>query len=458
MKKLIFSFFTLLFLVFSAQAQGDPGKALKKAGNAFSAYDLDAPANLDKLHEAIDLITIAETSDELTAGSKFWQLKGDIYNAIATQISNIREIKLGSLDDLPQVEKPALTASDAYIKALKFAEKKYHTKDALKQIHAVQTNLNNMGIYGYEDGKFADAYANFKGVLEVHQVLIDAGEESMLESEAAVSDLMYFAGLSAVNANDLEAAGPIFEKLRADGTDKAAIYESLYKIEATEAFNLETTLTEEEQNDLLKKAYVILGEGREKFPDDISLLFAEINHFLRINELDVLITKLEMAIEKEPDNVSLYSTMGNVYDNLFQNAAKDGEAEASMEYFDKSLDFYNQALAKEPSFTDATYSIGALYFNRAAAMTASLATLADDFSKEGQRKYDALQVEIETEFDLALPYFVEVEKKKPSDVNTLLALKEIYARKSDFTLSNEFKARYEKIQAGETLESYFLNN
>ena len=458
MKKLIFSFFTLLFLVFSAQAQDDPGKAFKKAGNAFSAYGLDAPANLDKLHEAVDFIAIAESSDDLKGGSKFWQLKGDIYNAIASQISNIREIKLGSLDDLPKVENPALTASSAYIKALELAEKKYHTKDALKQIHAVQTNLNNMGIYGFEDGRFGDAYTNFSGVLEVHQVLVDAGEQSMLENDAAVNDLMYFAGLAAINDNDLEAAAPIFQKLRTSGTDKPAIYESLYKIEAADAFDGETSLTEEEQTDLLKKSYTILAEGREKFPDDISLLFAEINHFLRINELDVLISKLEMAIEKEPDNISLYSTMGNVYDNLFQNAAKDGEAEAANTYFDKSLDFYNQALAKDPDFTDATYSIGALYFNRAAAMTADLSKLADDFSKDGQAKYDALQIEIKGEFELALPYFVEVEKKKPMDINTLLALKEIYARKSDFTLSNEFKGRLEKIKNEETLESYFLNN
>ena len=91
-------------------------------------------------------------------------------------------------------------------------------------------------------------------------------------------------------------------------------------------------------------------------------------------------------------------------------------------------------------------------------MTQALTALADDFSKEGQRKYDALQEKIEDEFEIALQYFIEVEKVKPNDINTLLALKEIYARKSDFTMSNEFKARYEQVKEGKTLESYFLNN
>ncbi|RME96129.1 MAG: hypothetical protein D6772_12320, partial [Bacteroidetes bacterium] len=188
---------------------------------------------------------------------------------------------------------------------------------------------------------------------------------------------------------------------------------------------------------------------------DVSLLFAEINHFLRINQLDVLIEKLEAAIEKEPDNVSLYSTMGNVYDNLYQRELAAGNEEEAKKYFDLALKYYNDALSRKEDFTDAIYSIGALYFNKAATMTQELQKIADDLSKEGQRKYNELQTQINAEFDKALPYFIRVEKLKPNDINTLIALKEIYARKSDFEKSNEFKARLEKAQAGEPLSSYF---
>jgi tetratricopeptide (TPR) repeat protein len=458
MKKLIFGCLTFLALTFTVQAQEDPAKALKKAGNALKSFELDQAANLDKLHEAVDMITIAVAASETNGDPSTWQAQGDIYNTIANQIVSIQQLNIGSLDALPQVENPALVAFNAYQKALSMADKKYQTKDALRGIRAVQTNLNNMGIYAYEAGEFADSYSNFNGVLTAHELLTQNAEVSMLDSEEAVNDQIYITGLAALNANEIDAAAPLFIKLKNSGTDKAAIYEALYKIEAAEALDPYSKLPEAEKTALLEKAYVNLQEGRAQFPDDISILFAEINHFLRINKLDVLITKLESALEKEPDNISLYTTMGNVYDNLYQREAKDGNGEAAATNFEASLKYYKQALDKDPEYTDATYSIGALYFNKAANMTQELSLLADDFSKEGQRKYDALQAEVAEVFETALPYFITVEKQKPSDINTLIALKEIYARKSDFTMSNEFKTRLETAQAGGELESYFMKN
>ncbi len=74
------------------------------------------------------------------------------------------------------------------------AEKKYQTKDALKGVRAVQTNLINMGIYAYEKGEFANAYNNFNGVLTAHELLTENGEDSMLETEEAVKDQVYITG------------------------------------------------------------------------------------------------------------------------------------------------------------------------------------------------------------------------------------------------------------------------
>ena len=65
-------------------------------------------------------------------------------------------------------------------------------------------------------------------------------------------------------------------KLKNSGTDKAAIYEALYKIEAAEALDPYSKLPEAEKTAVLEKAYVNLQEGRAQFPDDISILFAEI--------------------------------------------------------------------------------------------------------------------------------------------------------------------------------------
>lgn len=458
MKKLIFSCLAFLVLTFAAQAQEDPSRALKKAGNALKTFELDQTANLDKLHEAVDMISIAAAAEETMSNPATWQTQGDIYNAIANQMVSVRQLNIGSLDALPQVDEPAAVAFTAYSKALEMAEKKFQRKDALKGIRAVQTNLNNMGIYAYEEGQFAASYTNFNAVLDAHNLLTAEGMESLLENETAVGDQQYLAGLAALNANMIDKAGPLFTALKDAGTDKPAIYEALYKIEAADALDPNSSLSDEEKETVMEAAYANLAEGRERYPDDVSILFAEINHFLRINKLDVLIEKLETAIEKEPDNISLYTTMGNVYDNLYQKSAGEGNEEEATANFDKALEYYDQALAKDPNYTDATYAIGALHFNRAASMTKELSTLADDFSKEGQRKYEALEAEVAGVFDTALPFFIEVEKKTPNDINTLIALKEIYARKNDFQTSNEFKARLETVQAGGAVSgSYFQN-
>ena len=51
-------------------------------------------------------------------------------------------------------------------------------------------------------------------------------------------------------------------------------------------------------------------------------------------------------------------------------------------------------------------------------------------------------------FDDSLPYFKRCEKLNPNDAITLIALREIYARKDDLDTSNIFKERLEKVQSG----------
>jgi hypothetical protein len=102
------------------------------------------------------------------------------------------------------------------------------------------------------------------------------------------------------------------------------------------------------------------------------------------------------------------------------------------------------------------YATGLLIYNRGAAMSQELVELGNDFSKEGQRKYEALKTKVDAEFEKALPYFQKAEMSDPNDLSTLIALKEMYARNDEYEISNEFKARIEKVQDGEKIEkSYF---
>ena len=449
MKKLLFAFL-LLAAASSALVAQEGEKGMKDANRAFNSYKLDQMGNKGRLADAIAAVDIA-TADAATASQyRTWQLCGDIYNEVAAQQINARQLAAGGLalgaaadpSTLPKVDHPGLKAAEAYTKALEMAVKKPEIRDALSGMRALQNNLQNLGFIQYEEQDFESAFRSFAAGLEMHDHLKKNNEQSHFDEEGQYEEQLYNLGLIGVAAGLKEDAKKNFMKLYTMKADKPAMYEGLYSIEADEISP--------------EAAYKYLEEGRKRYPNDISLLFAEINHFLRIGKLDALLDELKTAISLEPDNVSLYTTMGSVYDNLYQNEIQAGNIEKAEAYSASALDYFNQALAKDPNNVDALYSIGALYYNKAASMTQDLAKLADDYSRAGTEKYNVKQAEMIAQFDLALPFFQKSESINPNDRNALIALKEIYAKKNELEMSNEFKDRLEKLEAGEKIEkSYF---
>src|SRR5690625_6365252 len=77
-------------------------------------------------------------------------------------------------------------------------------------------------------------------------------------------------------------------------------------------------------------ASAILQEGREKYPDDLTLLYAEINMALQNNEIGSLEEQLKEAIQKDPENVSLYATTGSVCDRFYQDVSVEDPEQAEV--------------------------------------------------------------------------------------------------------------------------------
>jgi len=447
MKKLIIGLISFTFLLGTVHAQ-DAKKLYKQAKRDFGTFSMDqsqteslrtAKQNIDQSLEQ----AMSDSEQELDVD--YLLLKGEIYNAIANQVTVIRQTGIGKMEDLPKTDNPALAAFESFKKANEMAEKRYQEKDAVKGLQNVMGQLSNLGIYKYEDQQFEAALANFEAVINAHKMLSDMGEDSGLGNEEAVNDQYYITGLAALNAGNVSKAKSYFIPLYEAGVKKPAVYEGLYQATAKE--------------DSPEEAYKYLKKGREIFPEETSLLFAEINHYLKLGKLDELIKRIDEAIAAEPNNISLYSVKGNVFDNLYQKALEQQDSAKADEYFTKAQKNYEKALEIDPEYVNAVYSLGALYYNKAAQMTQEMNKLADDYSKEGMAKYDAIKKDVDAEFEKALPYFKRAEKIDPNDLNTLIALKEIYARKGNVDLSNEFKTRLENVQAGvENEQSYFENN
>lgn len=428
MKQLFFLALSFLLILTTVNAQD-----YKDAKKAYNTFTLDAFNNKPKLKEAKDAIDKAMGAAENQAILDAWLTKGKIYNEIASQVLQIKSTGLGKLEELPQAEAPAIEAYTAYTKALPMVTKKFETKDILTGLQAVQGNLDNFGRMAFEEQKYKLAYENFQMLLNSHEDLKKNATKSILDTEESYNYALFLTATAAMLAEKKDIAKPLLEKLYQAKYDKAAIYESLYDLNSAADINA---------------AYTYLDEGRKRYPDEISLLFADINHHLKLGKLDILIGKLKDAIAKEPNNVSLYTVLGSVYDNLYQKAETAGDKAKGEEYFNAALDYYNQAIAKDAKNVDAVYSIGALYYNKAAVTTQKMNTLENDYSKEGLKKYKEMKEEVFAQFEKALPFFKRAEALDPNDTNTLIALKEIHAKKNELEASKEFKRRLEVIQGG----------
>jgi len=406
------------------QAQ-DPVKDIKKAARLLGTYNLDPALNADKLQEAIGLADASISDPLVQADPTSWQTYGDLF---MTVVNN--DVARFVIDPAHKVSEPmaAGKAFKGFKMAAEKADKSYQTKDAMKALSGGIQNIYYMGSALYQSKDYAAAYEAFKATYDGYALLKKNNESTNFEASDQPKAL-YYSGLCAQQAGMITEATAVFKQLVEQDIAEAGVYEALINLYM-------------EEDPALAEKY--LAAARAKYPDDAALLYAEINHLLAKGELVGLINKLEKAVELDPGNISIYVTLGQIYDKLYQDQAVTDPV-ASEENFTKAMSYYQQALVKDPKSFDSVYSIGALWYNKAAAYSIELNTLADDYTPAGTKKYDAKKAQMDETFVKALPFFQQAEQLNPSDVNTLIALKEIYARQDKFDLVETYKKKLEAL-------------
>ena len=425
MKNILIVILSLTFAISSSIAQ-DAEKTFKSAVKKVSKLASDPAGNSNELTNAMADMQTALKDESVSSNAKYWVSAGEALNKIANQEFKVKTLDPGYTLVVPNSAKDAF---NAFAAGLKLGDKK-RKKDLIYGLEDVENHLNNFAIYAYQGQDYTTAFDNFSASIAAHDLLNSLEKESRLDDPALMKDQYLFTAVSGYYSERYAEAKPFLEKLYNDGASDAFVYEALYTIESE---------TDPE------KALAYLAKGRELAPDDTALLFAEINHYLKAGELDILIGKLQDAIKAEPENVSIYNTLGNVYDQLHQKEMEGGTPEKAQEYFDLALENYNQVLAKDDSNFDATYSIGALYYNKAATYVDKLNELASDLSPKGMQAYDETKAEMDGVFSEALPFFNKAESLNGNDRNTIIALKEIHARLNNMEESNKYKEILNKM-------------
>lgn len=431
MKKTLFILTALLFAGAIAQAQDEGAKLAKSAGKALTSYNIDPSSNSAKLEEAKQKIDQAIQHPDFQTLASGWITRGDIYNTILS-----RDMARRMIDPkfVLSGDNDALVAFEAYKKGYEVSTKKYEKSDAIKGIADVQANLINIGATKYEAGEFEKSFLSFQASLQAHDLLKANNEKSHLDEKGKYDELSFYTATAAWEAKRCADAIPIFDNLVKNGTNEPAAYAGLYecKMQAGDT----------------AAAQIILADGRKKFPEDTRLLFAEINAFRDAGKLDELPGRLQKAIEKEPDNVGLYTAMGNVYAELLARELEAKNETKADEYFKQAEKYYSLATQKGPRDVDATYLLGALYYNKAVALSQALDAMPLETSAAGQKKYAAAKEKVDALFEQSLPHLEKAESLDANNTNTLIALSTIYARKDDEALMIEFSKRLETVRAG----------
>ncbi|MDQ3015212.1 MAG: hypothetical protein M3R25_00580 [Bacteroidota bacterium] len=423
MKK-FFLFLFALILAGGLMAQ-DASKDIKKAARLLGTYNLDPQNSAGKLEEAI-MLADASMNDPLTKDDPTaWQTYGEIFMAA---IDN--DVKANVLNATATVAQPSAPAKayKGFMMAAQLSDKSYQSKDAMKALSSGIQNIYYMGSALYQQEKFAAAYEAFKATYDAYALLKKNNEPTSFSADEQPKSL-YYSGLCAQQAGLTNEARDVFQQMVDSGSGEPGVYEALFNMYL---------------KDNPAEAEKVLNLARTKFPEDSGILYAEINYYLQKGELVSLISKLEKAIEIEPNNVSVYVTLGQIYDKLYQDeVAKDpsmGEAN-----FTKAMDYYKKALEIDAKSFDAVYSIGALWYNRAAAYSLELNSLSSDYSAAGNQKYEAKKLQMDDAFEKALPFFLQAEQLNDKDFNTIVALKEIYARQNKLDLVEQYKVKLEGI-------------
>lgn len=421
--------FTLLVLFVGLVAYGQNGeKSLKMASKSLNEYLKDPFVNTVALNEAKEHLANAFADKEVSSNPKSWVTRGEIFFNIAD--SQIKS-KLLNPDAKITAPKAALESLASFKKVLEIAEKKGEIKDAIKGLEGLEGILNNYGIECYKEEDFIGAYENFKGEITTSDLLRANQTASRLDEGNLYGEKLYFAGLTAYYAQEYQNSINYLKQAKENKYSDATLYHILF--EGYRKVNKE------------EEGLPFLTEGRKEFPDDTGLLFSEINYYLTKGELQKMIGNLEEALAQEPDNSSVLLTLGQVYDQLHVKANDAGDKEMAVANFNKALDYYKLALSKDQENFELNYSLGALYYNKAATLTPSLNAAAEDFTAAGTKKYESIKLEMGGYFEKALPYFLKSDALNDKDRNTIIALKEIYARMDQFDKSNSYKARLESL-------------
>lgn len=363
----------------NAKTNYDKFAALKDAGSVALGIN-----NLKTAKVSIDKASVNEKTQNDPA---VWAYKALI------------EADLALLDTTIAAETNIAAAKDAAKKTAELdqAGEQKATLGRLKDLLA-QFELNK-GVKAYQASNFKEAYTAF---------------DNSLNYRPGDTTLTYYAGLSAINAQDYPAAISKYKiLLETEYSQNKLIAMDLSRLYAM-------------QKDTVN-AIAVASKFAAKY-NDAALATQEIELSLMSGKEKEIIASITEQAAKDPKNKTLQFYLGIAY-----GATKNNK---------KAEEAYKAALAIDPNYEDAALNMASSILNNGIDLYNS----ANKLPANKQKEYDAGMKAAQAEFDRALPFLLRVVEINPNSVSGLENLKTYYIVKKNQAKVDEIKKKLEAIK------------
>lgn len=374
---------------------------MAQGAKVLNAYNYMRDGELLKARAEIEPAT---TDLKTGIDAKTWYYRGQINE----RIYFYNEADKSKFDEIRQ--DALVEGLNSYKKALEIGSKKIDIND-------VRSRYQNLGAYAYQEGVNEFNSKNFAKAGMFFEACFTTKERENVIDSASI----FNAGIAYMNAKE-------FEKSR-EALKKSIEYG--YQVENS-FVNIANTYDMEGNKSMYQQT---LSEARKLLPNSQALVTAEINVYLENKDYARALDNLNIAIENDPNNKTLWFARGNILDNQQSSMNEEGKTEEAKNTAEKALSDYKKALEIDPTYFDAAYSIGALIFNQGAAMINDANNLTDD------KAYKAAKILAEARIKEALPYLEKAHELKPEDQSTMMSLKELYARTNQMDKYNEMNEK-----------------
>lgn len=352
--------------------------------NLVNTWNYLRSKELDKAKTAIDA---AAQNDDTKNSPKMWLYRAQTYMAIMES----KEDKYKNLD--PDAAEKAFTA---VVNCFKTDKDKVYYDDAKGMLMPASVRLYNRSIEAFGAKEYDNAIRYTTALFEG---LPFDKDDAMKHQNITADKLNYQLFSIAYSAKNFTLAKEYLQKLIDVKYKDPNIYLNMAGIYENEG-NAEKQLSYIEQ-------------GRNLFDDNVDLITAELNYYIKQNKIDVLLDKVSKAIEAAPDNEILHYTQGNIY---------QGKNE-----LDKAEAAYKKAIELKPDYGDANYNLGKLYLDRGINYNNTANNLPPKESKKAQELSDKGK----GEFVKAIPYLEKAHSDNPKDGNVTKALLQLYVTTGD---------------------------